>query len=474
MSANRSESSVARVALAGLLRGAGGDGDAHVVSAPLMLNTRFAVADAAAAALAATGVAAAHIHGQRTGTTPRVTVNRRRAEASLLSFALQRFSDPTRAPEQRLAPEDRTAAAGFYPTRDGRIVYLHAGFPHNTSGLLALLDVADERAAVTAAVARHNGAELEAAIARAGLCGAMVRDAAEWDASLPGIALAARGVVDIVQVGDSEPMPFPSAVEQPLSGVRVLDLTRVLAGPTCARTLAMYGADALRIGAQYLPSIPLFVADTGLGKRAAFIDLKTEAGRDTLRGLVRDADVFSQGYRSGAMERLGFGVADVVRQRPGIVYVSINCYGHEGAWRARPGWEQLAQTVTGIAHAHGADLHGHNESPTLQSAAVTDYTTGYLAAFGAMVALRERAERGGSYWVRVSLARTAMWLRSLGRADRLPETSALGADELATMRGRVDTTWGPLEYLAPPVELSGVRVEWKTPPVPLGTHSPAF
>jgi crotonobetainyl-CoA:carnitine CoA-transferase CaiB-like acyl-CoA transferase len=256
--------------------------------------------------------------------------------------------------------------------------------------------------------------------------------------------------------------------------VRVLDLTRVLAGPTCARTLAMYGADALRVGAQHLPTVELFDVDTGFGKRAAFIDLKTGSGRDVLRALVREADVFSQGYRSGAMERLGFGVADVVRQRRGIVYVSINCYGHEGAWRARPGWEQLAQTVTGVAHAHGADLHGRNDQPTLLGAAVTDYTTGYLAAFGAMVALRERAERGGSYWVRVSLARTAMWLRSLGRADHLPDITALGPNELATMRGRVDTAWGPLEYLKPAVELGGHPVDWRQPPVPLGTHAPAF
>ncbi|HEY6599461.1 MAG TPA: CoA transferase, partial [Pseudomonadales bacterium] len=322
MAANATESSLARAALAGLLRGMGGDDahiEAHIEAGPLMLNTRFAVADAAAAALAATGVAAARIHGLRTGTTPRVVVNRRRAEASLLSFALQRFTDATRAPAQFQAVENRTAVAGFYPARDGRIVYLHAGFPHNTRGLLKLLGVADDRAAVAAAVARRDGTELEDAIAHAGLCGAMVRDAHEWDTSRAGIALAARDVVDIVQVGDSEPIPFPRAAEQPLRGVRVLDLTRVLAGPTCARTLAMYGADALRVGAQHLPTIELFDVDTGLGKRAAFIDLKTGAGRDALRALVSDADVFSQGYRSGAMERLGFGVADVVRQRPGIV-----------------------------------------------------------------------------------------------------------------------------------------------------------
>ena len=387
---------------------------------------------------------------------------------------MQRFLDPARAPETRLAPEQRTAVAGFHPTLDGRMVYLHAGFPHNTRGLLELLGVADERAAVQAAVASRTGRELEDAIARAGLCGGLVRDAREWDASDAGIALAARPVVDVVQVGDSPPIPFPESPDQPLSGIRVLDLTRVLAGPTCARTLAMYGADALRVGAAHLPSIPMFVTDTGLGKRSTFIDLKTQPGCATLRRLIGEADVFSQGYRSGALERLGFGVTDVVRARPGIVYVSINCYGHEGAWRTRPGWEQLAQTVTGVAHAHGLDVHGAPDRPELLPAAVTDYTTGYLAAFGVMVALLRRAQYGGSFWVRVSLARTAMWLRGLGLAEHLPDVTPLGDAELDAMRVRIDTAWGPLEHLRAPVALSNVAVGWRSPPVPLGTHAPEF
>ena len=263
----------------------------------------------------------------------------------------------------------------------------------------------------------------------------------------------------------------------PLKGLKVFDLTRVLAGPTCARTLALYGADALRVGARELPSIPLFVADTGLGKRATFVDLKTESGRAALGTLVDRCDVFSQGYRSGALERLGFGVADVVARRPGVVYVSINCYGHEGAWRARPGWEQLAQTVTGMAYTHGRDLHGDlrgEGTAELLPAAVNDYTTGYLAAYGAMVALLRRAQFGGSYWVRVSLARTAMWVRSLGVAAALPEPVALADTELASMRRQIDTAWGPLEHLQPAVSVDGVAVEWQSPPVPLGTHPPAF
>jgi crotonobetainyl-CoA:carnitine CoA-transferase CaiB-like acyl-CoA transferase len=463
-----------QTALEDLLRIAAGGGVAHIEAGPALLNTRFAAADAAAAALAATGIAAAGIHRSRTGTLHSVTVSRRHAEASLLSFALQKFHDPARAPAQRLAPEDRTAAAGFYPTKDARIVYLHSGFPHNTAGLLTLLEVPDDRERVRAAVAQWNGRDLEDAIAAAGLCGAMVRTPEEWDAEPAGIALAARPVVEIIQVGEAPPQPFPAGADRPLDGIRVLDLTRVLAGPTCARTLAMYGADALRVAAPHLPSIPLFVTDTGLGKRSTFIDLTTPAGREDLQRLVGQADVFSQGYRTGALDRLGFGMTDVVRARPGIVTVSINCYGHEAEWRARPGWEQLAQTVTGMAHLHGLHLHGHANQPELQPAAVTDYTTGYLAAYGALVALRRRAEIGGSYWVRVSLARTGMWVRSLGIADAMPQTTPLADAELTALQQRVDTAWGPLDHLGPPVVLSGCPVGWRSPPVPLGTHKASF
>jgi crotonobetainyl-CoA:carnitine CoA-transferase CaiB-like acyl-CoA transferase len=464
------QSIVAAQALDSLRQSLGMTGSATIATTPPLYRTRFAAADAAAAALAATGIAAAAI----AGSSGAVRVDRRRAEASLTSFALQRFLDPARAPEQRLAPEQRSAVAGFHPTRDGRIVYLHAGFPHNTQGLLELLGVDARREAVVAAVARRDARELEDAIGTAGLCGAMVRTASEWDASDAGRTLAARDVVEIIQVGDAPPTPLRGRSDRPLDGCRVLDLTRVLAGPTCARTLAMYGADALRIGARDLPSIPMFVADTGLGKRSALVDLKSDAGRATLRKLVARCDVFSQGYRSGALERLGFGVADLVAQRPGIVYVSINCYGHEGRWRARPGWEQLAQTVTGMAHAHGHDLHARDDRPELLPAAVNDYTTGYLAALGALVALHRRAQVGGSYWVRVSLARTAMWVRSLGVTATLPEPVPLDDAELAAMRRRIDTAWGPLEHLQPAVSVDGLSVGWHTPPVPLGTHEPAF
>jgi crotonobetainyl-CoA:carnitine CoA-transferase CaiB-like acyl-CoA transferase len=176
------------------------------------------------------------------------------------------------------------------------------------------------------------------------------------------------------------------------------------------------------------------------------------------------------------MDRLGFSPDEVASQRPGIVYVSINCYGHEGHWGSRPGWEQLAQTVTGMAAQQGVDRT--DGVPTLLPVAVNDYTTGYLAAFGTLVALQQRARSGGSYWVRVSLARTAMWLRNLGlrpNTGRTPfRVRPLAEAELERMSSHMDSTWGELRYLRPAVELSNVAVTWQVAPVPLGSHSPSF
>lgn len=436
------------------------------------LDTPYLAGEATAAVLSA-GADVIRRAAESLGADPGVLeVDARHAEASLLSFAYLRFHDPDRGLGARIAGEDRTAAAGFYPAGDGRWVYLHSGFPHNTAGLLKLLGVKDDRRAVARAIRRRPAQVLEDEIAEAGLCGAMVRSAQEWDESAAGRLLASRPVVEIVQMGDSPPEPFPGNAERPLAGTRVLDLTRVLAGPTCARTLAAFGADAIRIGADHLPNIPLFVVDTGLGKRAASLDISASAGRSTLRKLVRQADVFSQGYRTGAMERHGFGVNEVVSQRPGIVYVSINCYGHEGDWRIRPGWEQLAQTVTGMAVRQGRHLQA--DAPNLLPAAVNDYITGYLAALGTLVALERRARVGGSYWVRVSLARTAMWVRSLGERTGPLAVQPVTPAELSAYSSTTDSAWGPLTYLSPAVNVSNARVGWDRPPSPLGSDRPRF
>lgn len=428
------------------------------------LATPFHGEEAAAAALAAGAAEAAGLWRMRTGQGQAVTVDSREAAASLVSFLFQRFDDPARAPS-RAAPA--TAANGFLPTGDGRWVYLHPSFDES-AGHLKLLGCADTPEAVRAALSGWTAPDLEAATAEAGLCAAMVRTPQAWDATNQGRQLAAAPIIEVTRIGDGPPVPFPGMPDAPLSGVKVLDLTRVLAGPACARALASHGAEVLHISGPDLPSFAPFVSDTGHGKRCAFLDLKTAAGREQLLGLVDQADVFSQGYRSGSLERLGFGPEALAAIRPGLIHVSINCYGHEGAWATRPGWEQLAQTVSGMAHVQGA-----GGEPALLPAAVNDYTTGYLAAFGAMVALRRRATEGGSWRVRVSLTRTAMWVRGLGlRAG--PELEPFSSDELAAWSIREDGGWGPVTFLRPPVRMSVTPAAWARPSVKLGSDNAAW
>jgi crotonobetainyl-CoA:carnitine CoA-transferase CaiB-like acyl-CoA transferase len=444
------------------------------------MKTRFRAEEAAAAVLAAIGVEAAELWRSRSGEAQTVRADTREAAAALVSFVHQQFEDPHRAPPSR--PDDAsgsrgTPAMGFFRTADDRWVFLHPSFPESAARLHALLGSPKDRDAVAAEALKWKALELETAIADAGACGAMARTADEWDASEPGRLLAAAPVVEIVHIGESPPEPSPRLDGAPLAGLRVLDLTRVLAGPTCARTLAQHGADTLHVSSPHLPTTDWFVSDTNPGKRSTFLDLRSTEDHAHLRNLVRGCDVFSQSYRSGAIDRLGFGPAELAMQRPGIICVSINAYGHEGPWRARPGWEQLAQTVTGMATAHGEDFFGGARGPLLQPGAVTDYTTGYLAAFGAMVALRRRAKIGGSYQVRVSLARTAMWVRGLGRAgpERLEAARPHTPEELAEWMIRMpETGFGPLRRLRPPVQLSATPPRWDAPVSRLGAHPPAW
>lgn len=436
---------------------------------PPAMATRFQAEAGAAAALAAVGALAAELWTLRTGQTQQVSVSPREAGAALVSFALQVFEDPDRAPPQR--PEDAggggrgTPAMGFFPTKDGRHVFLHPSFPDSAAKLHQLMGSPADTAAVAAEALKWSALDLENAIADAGVCGAMVRTAQEWDASEQGRILAARPTVEIIKIADGPPMPLPDRGEAPLSGVRVLDLTRVLAGPTCGKTLAQHGADVLYVASPTLPATEFFISDVGHGKLSTWLDLKDPGQLARLKELIARADVFSQGYRGGALERLGLGPLDLAKLRPGIVYTSINAYGHEGPWANRPGWEQLAQTVTGMA-----DVHGGDAGPKLQPGAVADYTTGFLAAFGTLAALERRARYGGSYLVRVSLVQTATWLRGLGLkpADDLAKAQPAAPAEIDAWRITSPSGFGPVRHLRPPVRMSVTPARWARPTTPLG------
>jgi crotonobetainyl-CoA:carnitine CoA-transferase CaiB-like acyl-CoA transferase len=424
-----------------------------------VLPTRLPIGEAAACVLGACGVAVNDLWELRTGRRQQARVEVRAAAAALLSFALLRGGSS----ELRRLQGPTTA---LYRARDGGWVHLHGGFAHLRDGLLELLGCEDDAVQIAGAVARWDAQALEDALAERGLCGALARSAEDWLAHPQGQALAACPLLDVERIAPGPPEPLPPG-DRPLAGVRVLDLTRVLAGPTCARTLAEHGADVLRVQAPHLASVPPFVFDTGHGKLSTHLDLREAGAVAELLALVRTGDVFSEGYRAGSLARRGFGAEELAAIRPGIVVVSIDCYGHTGPWRERRGWEQLAQTVTGMAVEQGGA-----EAPRLVPAAATDYTTGYLGALGAMVALARRAREGGSYRVRVSLSRTAMWLLGLERVDGAPA----GFDEtwLGRYRQTTATPDGPVEHLGPVLELSETPPHWSRASAPPGTHPPAW
>jgi crotonobetainyl-CoA:carnitine CoA-transferase CaiB-like acyl-CoA transferase len=429
---------------------------------PILAN-RFPVSEAAAAVLAAGGVAAADLWELKTGRRQDVRVDVRKAGLSLRATIVMRLNGGPTPPSWA----DGNPLVDFYQCRDGRWIHLHGNFPHLAAGTMEVLGCSRDRGEIATAVARRDAQELEDALAANRQCGAMARTATEWAAHPQGQALATAPRVQITRIGDSEPEPLPDGT-RPLSGVRVLDLTRILAGPTHARTLAQYGADVLHVTAPALPTSQVWVMDTNQGKLSAYLDVDVEEQRDRLRSLAREADVFAQGFRQGALERRGFGPAQLAAARPGIVYVSINCYGHTGPWSGRPGWEQLAQTVTGLATSQGTP-----ERPQRMPVAACDYTTGYLAALGTLVALGRRAREGGSYHVRVSLCQTGMWFQRLG--PTCDPAAAIGpGEDVEALTVETDTAWGKLRYLTPCVELSETPVYWERPPVPLGSHAPVW
>ncbi len=438
----------------------------HITGSDPVIATRFRAGEAAAAVLAANATAAADLWCTRGGRPQRIEVDVRAAAASLVSFAYLRYQGASF--ERRAQP-----TTALYQARGGRWVHLHGGF-RSREGTLALLRCDDDASALAKAVATWDAQVLEDTLAERGVCGAKLRSADEWRVHPQGIALARVPVVEILRLGDAPPelLPGPRADERgarPLWGVRVLDLTRVLAGPTCARTLAEHGADVLHVRSPKLPSIEPFVIDTNPGKRSCYLDLDHKEDVEQLRALVRDAHVFSQGYRPGALARRGFAPEELARVRPGIIVVSIDCYGHEGPFAGRPGWEQLAQTVTGMAHEQAGDEH-----PALVPAAINDYTTGYLGALGVMCALARRTTEGGTWHVRVSLARTSMWIMSLPRTAPDAKPGGFDSASIAPWMIEMDSAWGRLSRLGPIARMSETPPRWDLSPAPLGSDPPAW
>jgi crotonobetainyl-CoA:carnitine CoA-transferase CaiB-like acyl-CoA transferase len=428
-----------------------------------VLPSSFAIGTAAQASIGAAALAAAELWRLRSGRRQRVTVEMRNAA---IEFRSERYLRV----DGRDLDDHHDQIAGLYRCGDGRWARLHTNLPHHRDGLLRLLGCNHQKAAVQRALEQWPAEKLETAAAEAGLVVTACRSFAEWDAHAQGRAVAGLPLLSIDKIGEAPALTFlPGG--RPLSGIKVLELTHVIAGPVSGRVLAGHGADVLLVTAAHRPAMLPLVIDTGRGKLSTQIDLREPGGRQTLAALVREADVFIQGYRPGAVAAHGFGPEEVARLHPGIVYASLSAYGHEGPWALRRGFDSLVQTASGLNLAEAAAF-GSSEPRPLPAQAL-DHATGYLLAFAIMAALKRRAEQGGSWHVQVSLAQTGHWLRQLGRIDGMHGRDP-GFDDVRDRLHETPSGFGLLTAVRHAAEMSETPPHWARPSVPLGTHVPAW
>ncbi len=424
-----------------------------------VLPSSLRVGSAAQSTIAAAALAACELGHARGAARQQVQVDMAHAALECTSwFSLDGVS-----------PDPWDKFSGLYACADGW-VRVHANFAHHRDGALKLLGLDPaiaERADAERALLGWRAIDFESAAADAGLVVAALRTFAQWDACAQGQAVAAQPPFTIERIGDAAPLDLPALPPgaRPLEGVRVLDLTRVLAGPVGTRAMAAYGADVLLINAPHLPNIEA-IADTSRGKLSAHADLRTDSGKQALRKVLADAHVFVQGYRPGALPSLGFGPSEIAALRPGIVMVSLSAYGPQGPWAGRRGFDSLVQTAMGFNHAEG-QAKGDGK-PRPMPVQVVDHASGYLMAFCAAAALLRQQREGGSWHVRVSLAQTGHWIRNLGRVENgLAGTMPDRAPYLESAA----SGFGELRGFSHSARLENTPARWALPSMPPGSHA---
>ncbi|GAA3981428.1 CoA transferase [Streptomyces marokkonensis] len=425
------------------------------------LPARLPVMELARATVAVCSLAAAELTSVRTRhPVPRVRVADEAVATAFLSDRLVRVGGQAWS---TFSPLSR-----FWRATDGW-VRTHANYPHHRTRLLAALGVpqdagGQEADAVGRAIARLSAPEVEETVYAAGGLAVAARGPEDWAKSEQGSMVAGRSLLTTARVDDAPDRMLDGAA-LPCAGLRVMDLTRVLAGPVATRTLALLGADVLRIDPPQLPESQEAHNDTGMGKRSTTLDLGEATDRRLFEGLLNKADVVVTGYRPGALERFGLTPEALAERRPGLVIAQLSAWGQYGPWHERRGFDSLVQVATGIA-----ELEGSPDSPGALPAQALDHGTGYLLAAGVLRALTEQHRSGGTRLVRLSLARTAHWL--------VHDLAAVpGEDQGFDAEHWLTETAGPmgrLRHALPPVSYEGCPVNWARPPGPWGTDAPVW
>ena len=355
-----------------------------------------------------------------------------------------------------------------YRTADTRWVMATGVYPHLAAKWCRFLDVPPDTARVAEVVATWGAFELEEEASAAGLPISVVRTPAEWLAHEQGALLASQPAIGLERIGDAPARDF-SVAERPFDGIRVLSFTHAVAGPTVGRTLAEQGADVLCATRPNDYEHEFIYAEANVGSRSTYVDLATTAGQARAERLLEDADVVVNNHRTGSLERLGFSPRELADRHPGVVCVSLNCYGPGGPWAPRGGFDMNGSAASGLMTIEGSAAEPRFPVTFL----INDYITGYLGAVGAAGALVKRASEGGSWHVTVSLTRTAMWCGSLGSVD----PGLAGGDDEHSLHEPVPydapSPLGDVHMLAPAVQFSHTPPRWPDPIlVPRGS-SPA-
>lgn len=418
------------------------------------LPSAFAVTELACASIAAAGQAASELLHQQTGRRPELEVDRR-----LASFW---FATSIR-PIGWSVPPLWDPVAGDYATRDGWI-RLHTNAPHHRAAAERVLGACADRPAMAGKVAQWAKSELEQAVVDAGGCAAEMRSWDQWQVHPQGQAVNAEPLVLFANHPSQSYKPWTGSVPRPLAGIKVLDLTRVLAGPIASRFLAGLGADVLRIDPPTWNE-PGVVPEVTLGKRCARLDLNDKSDRGVFESLLKDADILLHGYRADALERLGLGTNQRRSLNPDLIDVCLNAYGWSGPWQNRRGFDSLVQMSSGIAEA--GMRWKSADKPTPLPVQALDHATGYLMAASAIRLLAQRLSDGTGGSARLSLARTAKLLIERGPG---PDESLRGEDQQDLGMLVEQTSWGAAHRLQVPVKIIGTPLQWTLPATELGSH----
>jgi crotonobetainyl-CoA:carnitine CoA-transferase CaiB-like acyl-CoA transferase len=442
-------------------------GDATMWGDDPVIHSPHKLGEASATAQLLIGAAVAAIWATKTGETTDLSID--------IVDALH-FLHPTHFMSQSNhtinVGEEFVELNGIFQCKDGKYVMIEAGppYPKLLKGYLDFFDCGNNKKSISRKIAKWNAKDLEDALAVAGLpcCRAFSRE--DWLSQPQGSLLGQVPVIQIEKIADGPPVPF-SGANSPLENIRVLDFTHVLAGPRSTRSLAEYGAEVLHVSSPAYPDTLAQHLGVDIGKRCTYLDLRNSQENATMHRLAAEADVFASTYRSSVNRRFGLTPIELASRSPrGIVCMTVNAYGHEGPWSERPGFDQNSQVASGFAVKEGG-FGPPKFSPLFDMA---DLMTGYLAAAGIMAALLRRSIEGGSYNVKLSLTRSAMWVQELGFLPLDQQAGIPKKDEYPSKLSTLDSVYGPLSFLAPPLRFSNLKLPAVTFIEPYGASPPRW